>query len=610
MLSLPGTIYVAKPGDSEIGKLNGNYPITTSWILKSDLSVHDANSFASTLNTYCKSHNLIVTSHIDSHHLCVSGIAKDYEEAFRMFLYSYQNADGDMFHGSDTPINVPIAWENKVHHVIGFNNIKFRRVRSRQKSELKAMNITSESEAAPISNNGAYYSPLQLASIYNFPTKSNSVTLDGSGITIGILEFGGGYNMSDITRYLTQLGITATPKIVNVSVSDGNTVGSNNPSDTADSVDVVLDIEIVCAIVPNANIRVYFAPNTNGGMYYAYYDAVVRDKCDIVSTSWGAYEYEFASSGLTPLMNSISSILNSNSTVVAASGDEGSTGDLSNISSLPKPIPQYNVLFPASSPYVLACGGTKVISSDGINFGSEIVWNNGVVNGSDYATGGGVSMTFTTPSYQSTLPTNIKNTLNGRRGLPDIAAHADPSNGYLIYGSNFGTAAGWYVIGGTSAAASLWAGLLARIYQATGKKYGVINSTLYDISSSSYHNITTGNNGNTANPLYAAGTGWNFCTGWGSPNGVNLMNALIAASSAISTTTKPTTTVRPTTTRPPPTTRAPLITKPTTRPPTTTTVRPRVRNNTIQSSLIDNPKSGGSSGRSMYSLLRLGKRTM
>ena len=133
---------------------------------------------------------------------------------------------------------------------------------------------------------GGGFTPPQLATLYNFPTG-----YDGTGQKIGIIELGGGYNLSDITSYLTSLSITKTPNITAVSV-DG---AVNNPSDTSGAnYEVVLDIEVIVSIVPGATMRVYFAPNTYQGFYNAINQAII-DNCNIISISWGGPESSWSS---------------------------------------------------------------------------------------------------------------------------------------------------------------------------------------------------------------------------------------------------------------------------------------------------------------------------
>src|SRR5215510_14067560 len=194
-------------------------------------------------------------------------------------------------------------------------------------------------------------------------------------------------------------------------------------------------------------------------------------------------------------------------TVCCAAGDNGSGDGASD--------GRAHVDFPASSPFTLACGGTKLTAS-GTTITSEVVWN----EGADSSTGGGVSSTFPLPSYQSTahVPPSANPGGGVGRGVPDVAGDADPATGYQVRvdGQTF-------VIGGTSAVAPLWAGLIALMNQHLRHSVGFLNPLLYGslVGKGVFHDITSGNNG-----AYTARAGWDACTGWGTPDGTRLLNAL------------------------------------------------------------------------------------
>jgi subtilase family serine protease len=157
------------------------------------------------------------------------------------------------------------------------------------------------------------------------------------------------------------------------------------------------------------------------------------------------------------------------------------------------------------------------------------VWNSN--NG---ASGGGFSMFFPTPSYQKTLPATVQSQLNNRRGVPDVAADADPSTELAFFFS----VGGWARVGGTSVSAPLWAGIMAIANQMAGHPLGFINPGLYKLATSGtyaqdFHDITVGNNsfhGKGVNVQgYPAVQGWDPTTGLGTPNGEKLIPDLIAA---------------------------------------------------------------------------------
>ena len=196
-------------------------------------------------------------------------------------------------------------------------------------------------------------------------------------------------------------------------------------------------------------------------------------------------------------------------TVCVASGDNGSSDGVQDGAD--------HVDFPASSPHVLACGGTSLKVS-GNEIRSETVWNDGAQGG---AGGGGVSRVFALPTWQDGLKVKLTSgetqALN-KRGVPDVSGDADPQTGWDVRIDGTNT-----VIGGTSAVAPLWAAFIARINAARGNNpVGFINPQLY-ASPQVLNDITQGNNGD-----FAAAPGWDACTGLGSPAGTKVAQLLSA----------------------------------------------------------------------------------
>jgi kumamolisin len=270
----------------------------------------------------------------------------------------------------------------------------------------------------------------------------------------------------------------------------------------------MLDIEVAGAIAPRSRIVVYFAPNTDAGFLNAITSAIhdTRNKPSIISISWGGPESTWTQQAMTSFDEAFQSAAVLGITVCVASGDGGSSDGAADDA--------VHVDFPASSPHVLACGGTSLsVSGDAI--ASETVWNDGQQGGS---TGGGVSTFFGRPTWQTALKLTAASgatTPLAKRGVPDVSGDADPQSGYVVRVDGSDT-----VIGGTSAVAPLWAGLLARLNAAKGSPVGFVNATLYG-SPSSLNDIQSGDNG-----AYRASPGWDACTGLGSPNGQALAKLL------------------------------------------------------------------------------------
>jgi kumamolisin len=217
-------------------------------------------------------------------------------------------------------------------------------------------------------------------------------------------------------------------------------------------------------------------------------------------------------------------------TVCIASGDDGAAD-------MPPRLwdGRAHVDFPASSPFALACGGTRLIAS-GAAIGSESVWNQHQAefdsdtgpDGSFGAEGGGVSETFSVPAYQTNanVPPSVNPGGFRGRGVPDVAGDADPASGYNIQVDGQSMP-----IGGTSAVAPLWAALIARINQKLGGNVGFANPQLYALTASSgFNDVTAGDNKCSykthQNVGYSAGVGWDACTGLGTPKGSALAGLL------------------------------------------------------------------------------------
>jgi kumamolisin len=288
--------------------------------------------------------------------------------------------------------------------------------------------------------------------------------------------------------------------------------GKNSPTDAngADA-EVLLDIEVAGAIAPGAHIVVYFAPNTAQGFQDALTTAIhdTKNKPSVISISWGSAESTWTAQSMTAFDSAAADGAVLGVTVCAASGDNGSSDGETDGGN--------HVDFPASSPHILACGGTSLKSS-GTKISGETVWNDGAQGG---ATGGGYSAQFPLPSWQNGL---VKPPSGGGRGVPDISGDADPQTGYniLVDGQSI-------VVGGTSAVAPLWSALIAVLNQKLGRSLGFVQPALYGLASSkkAFRDITSGSNG-----AFSAGPGWDACTGLGSPEGQNLLNALMGTQSS------------------------------------------------------------------------------
>lgn len=325
----------------------------------------------------------------------------------------------------------------------------------------------------------------ELCAAYDWPTG-----LAGGGL-IAIVELGGGWTTSDMTAYFASIH-QPVPQIVDVSV-DGT---RNTPGGEADG-EVALDIQVAAAAYyaatgKVATIRVYWARDIALAVREA-----VRDGCDVCSISWGADEADWGTAAARGMEQAAIEATAAGMVVLAASGDNDSSDG--------GPSPA-NIDLPAGCPHVIGCGGTLKTRK------LEVVWNSAPGSPSGDGTGGGYSGLFPMPAWQRAAGAPQ----GPGRMVPDVAAVADPSTGYEIY---YGGST--QVVGGTSAVAPLYAGLLA----AAGKKLGFISEKLWQ-RGGDFGDIAVGDNG-----MYHAKVGPDPCTGLGVPVGKKLA-ALLGAVAA------------------------------------------------------------------------------
>lgn len=415
--------------------------------------------------------------------------------AFDVDLQRFEHPLGS-YRGHAGPLHLPTPLCGVVQAVLGLDTRPAARSYLRHRPA--AADGDSGAEAA--------FSPVALAGLYGFPPG------DGKGECVGIIELGGGYTMADLVPYFATLAIDPMPKVIAIPL-DG---GQNQPTRDANGPDgeVLLDIEVLGAVAPAAKLAVYFAPNTDAG-FLAAVNAAVHDRVNrpsIISISWGGPEAAWAPQTMAAFDATFQAAAAMGITVCVASGDSGATDGESDGAD--------HADFPASSPHVLACGGTSLRTARGM-IASETTWNDTAQGGG--SSGGGISGTFPLPSWQEGLSAEKageKESLS-MRGVPDVCGNADPATGYAVRIDGADT-----IIGGTSAVAPLWAGLLARINAARRQPIGFVNPLLY-AAPSALRDVTQGDNGD-----YAATPGWDACTGLGSPNGAALMTLLGPAPAA------------------------------------------------------------------------------
>ena len=471
----------------------------------------DAQLVSEVLGSYGLS---VTETHLESRRMMVSGTIAAMQAAFGTTLTAVTSPQpdgtGDVEHRYRTgSLSVPARLSGIITAVLGLDDRPQARPQFRRGPSFGARSTHDQEDgtgavpAAPAATGGPLTAQ-QVASFYQFPAGT-----DGTGQTVAIIELGGGYTASDLSTYFSGLGLSV-PSVTPVGV-DG---AANTPGQSADG-EVELDIEVIGAVAPGAVQVVYFGPNTDQGFIDAISQAVHATPSPIVvSISWGQSEDQWSAQSRTAMDQAFADAAALGVTVTIAAGDNGSSDD-------PSEQTQVHCDFPASSPNALACGGTKLIgNTSSFAITSEVVWNE--LGSSEGAGGGGISDVFPLPSYQANagVPTSAAGGGTGR-GVPDVAGNADPVTGYLVVVDGQREP-----IGGTSAVAPLWAGLIARLAQATGKRFGLLQPMIYagaaaGAATPGFNDIVQGSNG-----AYKAGPGWDACTGLGSPNGAALLDLL------------------------------------------------------------------------------------
>jgi subtilase family serine protease len=454
-----------------------------------------------------------------------------------------------------------------------------------------------ESSTSPPTESACYavgrrcFTPLAMQNAYNVsPLYAKGFT--GRGKTIAIIDsFGSSTIANDLNVFSTafglphlcgEAGVTCTPGMPTFRILEVQGSPPPNPpppnngpgqeSHNLWAIEVSLDVEWAHAIAPEANILLVTTPSaeTLGVqgfplMMNAIQYVVDNHLADVISMSLGAGEGSFASAAA--LMNLRGAFVDAQAnhiTVIASSGDGGSSNPIKTPVKSPTLIPYPSVGWPASDPLVTGVGGTYLcmdantgLSVDDISPPSVCLTQPGQREIGWIDSGGGYSILFARPAFQETLPagsTYVGSSVgapgpnSNMRGVPDVAFQASARTGPLVYLSEPATTSsgtgcgganpcsiGWYVVGGTSCSAPQWAGLIAIADQMAGSDLGYINPALYAIAAdptkyaNDFFDVTTGNNQTTSIPGYSASPGWDAVTGLGSPNAMNLLPDLAQA---------------------------------------------------------------------------------
>ena len=459
---------------------------------------------------FAQAHKLeVVEESIARRLVRVSGTAAQMSEAFGVKLGRYEHPRGGTYRSYEGDVQLPAELAGVVEGVLGLDNRKM--VRTRPHVSKRA----AEGEAGSSKPPANAYTPPMLAKLFDFPAG------DGAGQCVAVLAFNGegtkgGYEAGALEGYFANTLKQAAPKLTDVVVQGpGNDPGDGSEESDATG-EVLLDLCTVGGVVPGADVAVYFTEFTEEGWVNAIKAAVAdtTNKPRVISCSYGNPEDEpkgaWTEQAVKLVNGAFEQAAAQGITICCASGDEGSADEPGTTVA--------HVDFPASSPWVLGCGGIRLEADPAAGtISSEVVWNDLAKN--EGATGGGVSRLFAVPEWQAAadVPLNADGSGKAGRGVPDVASLADPETPMWVLGPN-GQLGG---VGGTSASAPMWSALITLLNQLTGTPLGFCNPQLYAHLKDSFTDIAEGSNGS-----YTAGPGWDACTGWGRPNGTLLLQAL------------------------------------------------------------------------------------
>ena len=432
------------------------------------------------------------------------------------------------------------------------------------------------------------FDPTAMANSYDYASLTNR----GAGRTIALVDsFGSSTIASDLNNFDTQFGLQHMCGETGVTCTSGmpafsilNVQGSppptppppNNGTDQEGhnvwALETSLDVEWAHATAPMANILLVTTPTAETLGVQGFHQMMNAEQyvidnhlADVISQSFAAAEGSFSSfSSLQNLRHAFISAQANNVTVFGSSGDGGTTNVVKEPVKNPRVIPYPSVEWPASDPLVTGVGGTYLCTDattgttvDSTSPPTECQNNPGVREVGWLNAGGGYSIYFTRPSFQTTLPTGstfvgsspgAPGPNTNMRGVPDIGYQASQRTGVLVYMTEGATTTsgtgcrganpcspGWYTVGGTSASSPQWAGLIAIADQIAGRDLGYINPALYQIGSNAamyaadFNDVSVGCNQTSSIPGYCARTGWDEVTGLGTPDAAKLIPDLIAA---------------------------------------------------------------------------------
>jgi pseudomonalisin len=412
--------------------------------------------------------------------------AAQVESAFNTQLEQYQ-LNGKTVYYNTTGAMVPASLSNTVVSVLGLNNVVAVSSPMKKPSGIGSVSLTS------LPNYPTSYNPQGFQKAYDVDNTST-----GQGTNIAIFAEG------DLTGVVHDLrteekanGLPQVPySIVPTGIASTDTSGADEwDMDTQYSTGMAQNVK---------HLYIYDATSlTDSDIALEFNKFVTDNVAKAGSASFGEAESFPYLDGAMMIDDEIfAEAAAQGQTVFASSGDTGGFSTVLPTNGVPAGIP--DVEYPAASPYVVAVGGTTLITNSDDSYNEELAW---------LAGGGGQSYWETAPYWQSGIvPTSAVG-----KGLPDIAMDADPNSGANVYVNG-----AQMVVGGTSLASPLALGVWARLESGHANHLGYAAPLLYSqYGSVGLHDVTLGDNG-----PYPATPGWDFATGLGSID-VSQMNKLL-----------------------------------------------------------------------------------
>jgi len=453
-----------------------------------------------------------------------SGTTGQVARAFNTEIRSF-NIAGEQHLANVSDPQIPAALADVVGGVVKLHDFRHSH------NIAKSSPITPAQLANPQYTNGSshYLSPADYATIYNINPLYESGSY-GRKQTIAVIARSN-INSSDVSSFQTMFGLLPNPPQIVLVNTDPGVLGG-------DSTETTLDTEWSGAIAPYALIKVIVAASgTSDGIDLASSYAVSHNAAPIISLSYGSCEASMGASELAFYNSLWQQAAAQGQSVVVSSGDSGAAGCASGSSSSGS---GKGINGLCSSPYATCVGGTEFVEGSNpaafwlpgnnsvygsaISYIPETVWNESGSNGGSglWAGGGGASITYAKPAWQAGLGVPA----DSKRDVPDVAMAAAGHDGYLIIQNG-----GVYLIGGTSAAAPSFAGIIALLQETNGTSQGLLNPNLYSLATKQraggapiFHDITTGNNSVPGVTGFSAAVGYDLASGLGSVDAFQLVN--------------------------------------------------------------------------------------